>query len=93
MSLDSCLNVAAAPDHLFTGLIADVMHVCLLSLQDDEKREQFEVKVIANAYANSLQHDGKFLKWKKNTCVGLHSMTMSTRVGLILCAVPLFDDE
>ena len=93
MSFDSCLNVAAAPDHLFTGLIADVMHVCLLSLQDDEKREQFEVKVIANAYANSLQHDGKFLKWKKNTCVGLHSMTMSTRVGLILCAVPLFDDE
>ena len=93
MQFDSCLNIAAAPDHLFTGLIADALHVCIMSLADEELREQFEMKILDNAERNSLQHDGHVLKWKKSVCTGLQSMTMSTRVGLLVCAVPLFEDE
>ena len=46
---------------MFTGLIAEALNVCVMSLDDDEMRAEFEVMFIANAYANNLQHDGKFL--------------------------------
>ena len=90
---DSFLNVAAAPDHLFTGIIADVLNVCMMSLSTDDRREQVEQILLTNAYANSLSHNGRFLKWNTRSCTGLRSMTMSTRVGLLLCAVPVFQHE
>ena len=48
--------------------------------------------MLDNADANSLQHDGRFLKWKK-TCTGLRGKNISTRVGLLISAVPLFERE
>ena len=93
LTFDSCLNVAAAPDHLFTGIISDVLFVCIMSLESDDRREEFEQIILCNAYANGLSHNGKFLRWNKSSCTGIRSMTMSTRVGLLLCSVPLFDGE
>ena len=93
LAFDAFLSVAAAPDHLFTGLISDALYVCFMSLRDNNERERVEHMMLAHAYANSLQEDGLFLKWNNGTCAGLRSMTMSTRIGLLLCAVPLFDRE
>ena len=93
LTFDSCLNVAAAPDHLFTGLIADVLFVCMMTLDNDDRREEAEQTIMCNAYANGLKHSGKFLKWDKRTCTGLRSMSMSTRVGLLICAAPFFEEE
>ena len=64
-----------------------------MSLESDERREEFEQIILCNAYANGLSHNGKFLRWNKATCTGIRTMTMSTRVGLLLCSVPLFDGE
>ena len=60
LSFDSCFNVAAAPDHLFTGIIADVLFVCIMSLSTDDRhedrREDVEQILLLNAYANNLSH-------------------------------------
>ena len=84
--------MTAALDHLFKELISNVLHVCFMTLPTDERREEVELLMLENADANSLQHDGRFLNWKKKF-TGLRGMSMSTRVGLLIKAVPLFERE
>ena len=45
MEFDPCLNVAAAPDDLFTGMITDVFKACFMALGSDKRRKEVEVEI------------------------------------------------
>ena len=64
-ALDFCINIAAAPDHLLTGLIVDVLNVCFRSLRNKEERVSVEIEVIENANVNNLPKEGSILKFEK----------------------------
>ena len=53
LSFDSCLNVAAALDHLFTDIIAEILFVCMMSLSADDRREDVEQILLSNAYGKN----------------------------------------
>ena len=93
IDFDPCLNVAAAPDHLFTGMIGDVLHVCLMSMDSDGRREEAEVRIIHAAKTNGLPHEKRMLRWDGGKCVGIVSLTMTTKLCLLFCSVPVFDME
>ena len=93
MEFDPCLNVAAAPDHLFTGMIGDLLFVCMMSMDSDRRREEAETEIIHAAYVNGLPQEGRFLKWDQKKCVGLVSVTMTTKLCLLFCSVHVFRRE
>ena len=92
-SLDSCLNIAAAPDHLLTGLITDALTVCFANLRTDRERTSIEIEMLDTADANDLVTDGPFLKWDKGKFDGLRSMSMKSRYAMLICAATVFDRQ
>ena len=93
IDFDPCLNVAAAPDHLLTGLIGDVLLVCLMSMDSDGRREEAEVRIIHTAKVNGLPHEKRILRWESGKCAGVVSLTMTTKLCLLFCAIHLFEIE
>ena len=87
IDFDPCLNVAAAPDHLFTGMIGDVLLVCLMSMDSDERREEAEVSIIHTAKTNGLPHEKRILRWDGGKCVGIVSLTMTTKLCLLFLSL------
>ena len=91
MEFDPCLNVAAAPDHLFTGMITDVFKACFMGLESDKRRKEVEVEIVSAARKNGLPNEGLFLKWDKGKYAGIESLTMTTRLCLLFCSIPTFN--
>ena len=93
LEFDPCLNVAAAPDHLFTGMITEVFKACFMGMDSDRRREEAEVEILVAARRNGLPNEGLFLKWDRGTFSGLDILTMTTRLCLLFCSVPTFNRE
>ncbi len=83
---DSHLSTAVAPDHLLSGLIANVLEACFRSLPDNESRIVVERYILQSAVDNSLPTEGRLLRFSKTTFDGLSSNTMSTLYVVLLFA-------
>lgn len=87
---DSVQSTAAAPDHLLSGLIDDVISLCFSKLWTEEEQLRTQTIICSNARRNGLDTQGRFLKWKGNKPDGLRSVTMSTKMCILLAAAPTF---
>lgn len=87
---DSVQSTAAAPDHLLSGLIDDVLWLCFTKLQTEEEQNRTEALICSNAKRNGLDTQGRFMKWKNGKPDGLRSVTMSTNMCILLAAAPTF---
>lgn len=89
---DSQQSIAAAPDHLISGIINNTMEVCFSSLTLEEVR-RIEVRVMHDAKANGLETQGRFLKWKDGRVDGLRSVSMSQKICILLSSVEPFNEK
>ena len=87
---DSVQSTGAAPDHLLSGIIDDVLDVCFTKLQTEEEQNKTQALICSNAKRNGLDTQGRFLKWKNGKPDGLRSVTMSTKMCILLAAAPIF---
>ena len=87
---DSVQSMAAAPDHLISGLIDNTFHVCFASLANNTERRTVQVRIVSDAITNGLRQEGNFLQWSGNTFVGVRRISMSARICMLLAAVQPF---
>ena len=87
---DSVQSTAAAPDHLLSGIIDDVIGLCFAFLPSEEEQIRTQAIICSNAKRNGLDTQGRFLKWKSNKTDGLRSVSMSTKMSILLTAAPTF---
>ena len=90
---DSVQSIAAAPDHLITGLIEDTMTVCFQALTNELEQRQVEIRIMHDSLENGMSTQCKFLKWEKAKCLGIRSMSMSSRLFVLLSSVAPFDEK
>ena len=60
---ESSLSYAVVPDHLFSGLIENVLSLAFSSLPSDQFRAAVERRVSSAARENCLPVTGYILKW------------------------------
>ena len=89
---DSVQSIAAAPDHLITGLIEDAMNVCFEALPNEREQRRTELRIVQESLANGLSTQGKFLRWANGKCQGMRSMSMSSRLFVLISSVSPFDE-
>jgi len=88
---DSSLSTAAAPDHMFSGLIKNLISLCFDEVCTDELRLRIEIQILDNLKRNSLPFSGQlFKKNKENGFRGLHGHSMSALFCILLCSAPVF---
>jgi len=90
---DSSFCCAAVPDHLLTGLMKDVLHLCFTSLPSDNDRRVLEQLTIDHIYVNSLPVSGRLLKWEGTRFRGLLSLSMTDLFCVLLCSSHVFGTE
>jgi len=91
---DSSLSTAAAPDHMFTGLIKNVLCLCFEEVCTDDLRGRIEIQILDNLRRNSLPVTGHlFKKDKDNGFRGLHGHSMSALFCILLCSAPVFNQQ
>jgi len=89
-TFDSAMSTAVAPDHMFTGLIKNLLTLCFSTLSFEEQRTA-EIQILDNLKSNGLPFSGYLLKKDKDGKInGLHSLTMSELFCILLCADPVF---
>ena len=91
---ESSLSCAVVPDHLFNGLIKNVLSLAFSSLPTDHSRAAVERRVASAARENGLPVTGYILNWGNDgSYKGLHNNTMTTMMCVLLCAATAFDAE
>jgi len=90
---DSSFCCAAVPDHLLTGLMKDVLHLCFVSLSSDERRRDVEQLTLDSISVNSLPVSGRLLKWEGTRCKGLQSLSMTDLFCVLFCSCQAFASE
>ena len=69
------------------------MKSCFKELINEDERRRVEVRVMHDANANGLSTQGKFLRWDKDKCKGLRSLSISSRLFFLLAFVPPFTEK
>ena len=91
-SFDSHLSGAACPDHLFKGLITNVLTVCFDLLSDNNIRRHVDILVCAAVCDHKLPSIDMILSWDKHGKYnGINNMKTSSLFCALLFAVPIFD--
>lgn len=90
VGFDSIQSYAAAPDHPITSLIENTLAVCFSMVPRDEDWRFPERRIILDAGVNGLSTAGSFLKWKYRHFEGIRSVSMSTKIFILLTAVYTF---
>ena len=94
LMFDSSQSCAAVPDHMFNGLIKNMLLASFNSVPDDRRRAALEKTICSTARENGLPVSGTILRWAKDgTYTGLNNHTMTAFMGLLLCAAPAFEAE
>ena len=82
---DSNLSAAACPDHVFKGLITNVLTVCFDSLDSDKERRLADALICDHVQDNGLPSIDTVLNWDKDgKYKGLNNLTTS---GLFCASV------
>ena len=82
---DSTLSAAACPDHLFKGLITNVLTVCFDCLPDDKMRQLADATICHYIISNGLPTIDTVLNWDKHgKYKGLNNLT-TTRLVAYFC--------
>ncbi len=90
VTFDSHLSAAACPDHLFNGLIENVLTVCFTVLSDDEKRRTIDTTACKYIQDNHLPSIDSVLNWDKHgRFKGLNNLTTSGLFCALLYCAPL----
>lgn len=93
LMFESSLSCAAVPDHMFNGLIKNLLTVAFNALPDNGTRRRFEKRVHSTARENGLPITGHILKWgSRNEYQGLLTQTMTGFKCLLLSSAPAFED-
>ena len=90
---DSSLSCATVPDHLFNGLVKNVLFVCFKALDSNTRRAAVEKRMATAARDNGLPVTGYIVNWSSGAFKGICGQTMTTYFCLLLCAAPQFDQE
>ena len=91
---ESSLSCAAVPDHLFNGLIKNMLHVLFDALDNNAARAAVEKRIGSTARENGLPVTGHILRWgSKGEFKGLNNHTMTTLNCILLCSAPAFDNQ
>ena len=94
LMFESSMSCAAVPDHMFNGLIKNVLRVSFMALDSDACRKVLEKRMASNARDNGLPVTGHILNWAKDgSYKGINNNPMTTLMCLLLCATPLFEGE
>ena len=94
LMFDSSQSCATAPDHMFTGLIKNMLHASFIALADDRRREIVEKTICGTVTDNGLPISGTIVRWAKNRVYnGLNNHTMKRLMCLLLCSAPTFEAE
>ena len=94
MMFESSLSCATVPDHLFNGLVKNVLLVCFKALESNTHRAVVEKRMATTARENGLPVTGYIVNWSSGgTFKGICGQTMTTYFCLLLCAAPQFDKE
>ena len=94
LMFESSQSCAAVPDHLFNGLIKNMLKASFKKLGNDSRRAAVEKRMAGSARDNGLPVTGYILNWAKDgTYKGINNHTMTTLMCLLLCAAPAFDTE
>ena len=88
---ESSSSVSVAPDHLISGLISNLIEMCLYSLPSTSHILKFQSFVLSTAAENNLPTEGPFAVMKDNSFSGISTMSMSTLYVLLLCSTPYFE--
>ncbi len=93
VTFDSHLSAAAVPDHLFKGLISNVLTVCFGFLPNDEQRRRVDRMICLHIQENHVPRIDTVLSWAKNgKYIGLNNLTTSALFCVILFAATIFSD-
>ena len=96
LMFDHAKSIPALPDHVLSGLISNLMHVCFGSLRNDEERKRVETLVVEAANANGVCVKRHVLAWKKTRrelrYFGVASNSMSSWFSILLVSSVIFTD-
>ena len=88
---DSYLSTAILPDHLLTGLIKNVLHVCFRCLNSDGDRHSFDEVICSYISETNLPSIDSILVLNRGKFSGLQNLSMSSLFIVLLFASHLFD--
>lgn len=93
---DHAKSIPALPDHVLSGLISNLMHVCFGSLIDDDQRQKVETLVVDAANENGIGVKRHILAWEKSRrglkYKGVASNSMSSWFSVLLVSSAIFTD-
>lgn len=90
-SFDSHLSGAACPDHLFKGLISNVLTVCFNRLPDDDIRRHVDILVCSSIRSHKLPSIDTIVNWDKSGKYnGMTNLNTSALFCTLLFAAPVF---
>ena len=93
MMFESSLSCAAVPDHMFNGLIKNLLTVSFATVADNNTRRRLEKRIHSTARENGLPLTGHILRWgSQNEYKGLLPQTMTGFKCLLIASAPAFDD-
>ena len=92
MMFESSLSCAAVPDHMFNGLIKNVLNVAFEALPTNIVRRRVEKIVSSTARENGLPITGHLLRWSgKGEYKGIQNQTMTGFMCILLSSAPAFE--
>ena len=87
---ESSRSISVAPDHLITGLISNLIEMCLHSLPSVAEIWKFQSFVLSTSAENNLPMEGSFVLITDNSFRGISTLSMSTLYVLLLCSTAYF---
>lgn len=92
MMFDSSISCAALHDHMFNGLIKNMLLILFHALGSIATHVPVEKRMSSSAREIGLPVTDHILKWGgKREFIGLKNQTMATFMCLLLCLAPTFD--
>ena len=87
---DSYQSAAVVPDHMFKGLISNVLNVCFNAMPDDKVRSHVDDLVCHAIRSNHLTNIDTILSWDKHgKYTGINNLKTSSLLCVSLFAAPI----
>ena len=87
---DSYQSAAVVPDHMFKGLISNVLEVCFNAMPDDKVRSHIDRLICHAIQSNHLNNIDTILNWDKHgKYTGINNLKTSALLCVCLFAAPI----